>query len=130
VLVIEDDPDLRAMLIALLEEEGYAVTATDASPEALALARRLRPSVILLDLGVPEWSGGPLLTQLRADPGTAAIPLVALSGLPWSVTAEQRALATDVVAKPFELQALLDVIRPLGRRRRARRRPTRRGSPP
>ena len=66
--------------------------------------------MILLDLGLPYWSGASLLVELKADPHTASIPVVVASGSPEALSSARRALATAVIGKPFELQALLDTV--------------------
>jgi two-component system, NtrC family, nitrogen regulation response regulator NtrX len=124
VLVIDDDPDLRGILTDLLEDEGYAVTTAEAVLGAMALARRLRPDVILLDLGLPYRSGASLLPELKADPSTADIPVVVVSGMPEVLTAERRAMAAGVVAKPFDTEVLLAAVRAARRPARTRRRTT------
>jgi DNA-binding response OmpR family regulator len=111
VLIIEDDPDFRALLTHVLEQEGYDIAAADSVLGAAALARRLRPAAILLDLGLPYRSGAALLAELKADPRTAGIPVLVVSGMPEVLPAERRALVAGVIAKPFDTRALLDAVR-------------------
>jgi DNA-binding response OmpR family regulator len=77
----------------------------------VALARRLRPAVILLDLGLPYRSGGALLEDLKADPATAGVPVLVVSALAADLSPARRALAAGVVAKPFSPAALLAAVR-------------------
>ena len=114
VLVVEDDPDLREFLTDLLGNDGYDVTATDAAIGVRALAESVQPHTILLDLGLPYRSGASLLVELKADPRTAPIPVIVLSGLPETLAGPRRALAADVIPKPFEVQTLLDALRTAG----------------
>ena len=107
VLVIEDDETQKDLLTDVLDSEGYAVTSTDVALGAAALVRRLRPHVILLDLGLPYRSGGLLLTELKADPRTAPIPVLVVSAYAEALPAARRATVTYVIDKPFELHALL-----------------------
>jgi CheY-like chemotaxis protein len=100
VLVIEDDAGIRELLTDLLQGDGYAVTATDSALGAATLVRRLLPRVILLDLGLPYRSGAALLGDLKADPATAAIPVVVVSGAPEALPRERAALAAAVLIKP------------------------------
>jgi PAS domain S-box-containing protein len=80
VLLVDDDPDALDMLAELLKILGYEpYTATD-GPSALAVARAVRPSVALLDIGLPEIDGFELGRRLRATPGLEGIELVALTG--------------------------------------------------
>jgi CheY-like chemotaxis protein len=111
VLVIEDDPGVRDLLTDSLRSDGFEVTATESALGAATLARRLLPGVILLDLGLPYRSGGSLLTDLKTDPATARIPVLVVSALAENLSPERRALATAVIAKPFNMEALLTAVR-------------------
>ena len=111
VLVVEDEPGVAALLAEVLAGAGYAPTMTDSALGAVALARRLRPAAVLLDLGLPYRSGGALLGDLKADPATAAVPVLVVSGLADALPPARRALAAGVVAKPFSPAALLAAVR-------------------
>ena len=110
VLVIEDDRTFQDLLTEVLHEAGYDVTATDSVLGTAKLVRRQRPDVILLDLGLPFRSGASLLTELKADPRTADIPILVVSGSADALTPERRALATAVIAKPVEIDALVAAV--------------------
>jgi two-component system, OmpR family, phosphate regulon response regulator PhoB len=111
VLVVEDDPGVAALLADLLAGAGYAPTTTDSALGAATLVRRLRPVAVLLDLGLPYRSGGALLGDLKADPATAAVPVLVVSALAEVLPPARRALAAGVVAKPFSPCALLAAVR-------------------
>jgi CheY-like chemotaxis protein len=81
VLVVEDEPAVRTALRVLLEQEGYRVAETEVGEEALPLARRLRPDVVLLDLVLPAMSGLDTVRVLKECSETAGIPVIATSGL-------------------------------------------------
>ena len=119
VLIIDDDPAIVRLLQEILEPAGYAVTAADSALGAAALVRRLRPHVILLDLGLPYRSGAALLAELKADRGTADVPILVVSGLAETLPAHRRALAADVISKPFSPRELLDAVRAARRPRGA-----------
>ena len=110
VLVIEDDAGVRRLLATTLELGGYAVAASDSALGAMALARRLRPAAIVLDLGLPYRSGTSLLADLKADPTTAPIPVVVVSALADTLTDARRALAAAVLPKPFSPLDLLATV--------------------
>ena len=116
VLVVEDDPGVAALLADVLAGAGYAPTTTDSALGAVALARRLHPAVVLLDLGLPYRSGGALLGDLKADPATAGVPVLVVSALAADLSPARRALAAGVVAKPFSPGALLAAVRGAGAR--------------
>ena len=113
VLIVEDEPALQDVLQQVLADDAPApaVTAVDSALAAGRLARRLRPDVVLLDLGLPYRSGLALLKELKADPGTAQIPVVIVSGLVEQMRPEVRALADAVIGKPFHIEELRDTVR-------------------
>jgi CheY-like chemotaxis protein len=110
VLVIDDDEDVQELLIEVLTQAGYQVTTTDSVLGAVALAQRLQPSVILLDLGLPFKSGASLLADLRDEPLTASIPVIVVSGIAEHLPRERRDLAYAVVGKPFEPAKLVRLV--------------------
>ena len=111
VLVIEDDPRLLTLLTAVLECGGYAVTPSEPGLGAMERTRTLRPEAIVRGVGPPYQSDVPLLAELKADPETAPIPVVIVSGHPEVLMAERRALAAAILSKPFSPRALLDAVR-------------------
>jgi len=106
VLVVDDDPATVALIRAALEQEGYAVTHS-AGMDVLALARRFRPVVVLLDINVRDSSGVELRRRLRDDPHTAAIPVIALAASRTLRRHAREMQATDYLAKPFDADELL-----------------------
>jgi twitching motility two-component system response regulator PilH len=80
VLIADDDPDVREVFSAFLECMGkLALTAAD-GVEALAVARREHPSLIVLDLKMPRMDGPALRSALQRDAALAGIPVVVVSG--------------------------------------------------
>ncbi len=110
VLVVEDDPDTGALLTDVLGEEGYAVRVVDTALGLLGQIERLRPATILLDLGLPYRSGAALLADLKADPVTAPIPVIVVSAYLYTLSSERAALATTLIAKPFETRDLVAAV--------------------
>ena len=119
VLVAEDDADTRAAIAAALDELGVAVLLAADGAQALRCAREERPDLVLLDIGLPGMSGLDVARALKADPATAAIPVVAVSALV-RFTDAASAQAHDIdafVPKPFAVEHLLALVRSwLGRR--------------
>ncbi len=115
ILVIEDDPGLRAALTEALEESGYEVACAGDGKDALAqLEASPAPSVILLDLAMPVMDGWTFRAAQRRDPRFAAIPTVVLSG---SIAADAYALdgldPAAALAKPFDLERLIATVQRL-----------------
>ena len=88
VLLVEDDPATRALTRAILEKEGWEVIEAENGRAALECMRRERPSVILLDLIMPEMDGFEFAAQVRRHPEWRSIPIVVLTA--HDLSAEQR----------------------------------------
>ena len=111
ILATDDDPSVRALLCALLTEEGYRVSLSSA--QDVAEVRRLSPDLILLDYWI---TGGAFLERLKADPATATVPILVLTGARREVdeqAARLAALDVAVLHKPFDIEALLGEVRRL-----------------
>lgn len=116
ILVVEDGDILRVLFARVLEWEGYESVSASTGAEALAAARD-DIDIVILDLGLPDTNGHDVCRRLRADPATAGLPIVMVSG-----RAERddlrdgfRAGADDFLVKPVEIATLLAVIRRLAR---------------
>ena len=111
VLVVEDDPSVRGLLESLLQGEGYAVaTASDGVGGLIKVAAQ-RPALILLDVMMPDLGGIRVLEELQADPATADIPVIILTGKLDAVPALAEKLGADnVIPKPFAVAQLLERI--------------------
>lgn len=111
VLVVDDDAASLELLKTLLEAfvPARVVVAGD-SGQAIRQARDAKPNVVLMDLGIP---GGGLaaIRQLKSDPPTQAIPVIVLTGWATAREAAIEAGCDDFIAKPFELDSLLDTVR-------------------
>ncbi len=120
ILVVEDDPDNLDILSEVLGDANYSVVAARNAADAVALAVREQPALILLDLQMPDsptartpnpGAGAAVLVQLRGDPATATIPVVAVSGRDRNDVAAMRDAGFDAVAgKPYDFAALLRTV--------------------
>jgi CheY-like chemotaxis protein len=112
VLVVDDSPDTLAVLKALIESGGYEVDTAESVSEALEAARRVRPDVIVTDIGMPDEDGFGLLKRVRADEALARIPLIALTGFasPSSRDEALRAGFSAHLAKPVDQPLLVRAI--------------------
>lgn len=81
VLVVDDDPDVRAFSVAVVEEQGYLPSEATNGEEALTMIQRQRPALVILDVLMPRQSGIRLYRALKTDPALATIPVVVLSGI-------------------------------------------------
>ncbi|MCB9565273.1 MAG: response regulator [Kofleriaceae bacterium] len=109
VMVVDDDPSIRAICREVLEQAGYQVRDAGSAEAALAEARRFRPDLILLDVMMPVVDGFRTAEILRADPATGMTPLIFLSAK--GETADKvrafRSGAEDYVVKPFDTAELV-----------------------
>lgn len=115
LLIADDDPRFVRALTIVLRRTGYEVLAADDGASALEVARRERPDVYLIDLGLPRLDGLRVIDSLR---GWSHAPILVISGRTDSVD-KVRALdvgADDYVTKPFAVAELLARIRALVRR--------------
>jgi two-component system, OmpR family, KDP operon response regulator KdpE len=115
VLVVDDEAPIRRTMRANLEARGYDVDVAESGEQALALAARHHPDVVLLDLGLPGMDGLDVIDGLR---GWSQVPIVVLSarGSERDKVAALDAGADDYVAKPFGMDELLARLRAAVRR--------------
>lgn len=106
-MVVEDDPDIRACMQEILEDEGYSVSTAADGAEALALlAKGRRPCVMLVDLLMPVMDGVELIERLRLDQDLGKIPVVAIS----AAAAVEPPEGTPLLRKPVGYDAILEVV--------------------
>ncbi|MCI0617490.1 response regulator, partial [bacterium] len=80
ILIVDDSEPIRNSLSALLEAENYETVVAENGKTGVEIARKEIPHLILCDVQMPELDGYGVLTELRNDPATAAIPFVFLTG--------------------------------------------------
>jgi CheY-like chemotaxis protein len=108
LLVVEDDPQLRCMMVLLLEGEGYPVVAVADGLDAIKRLQESRPSLVILDLNLPHVNGDEVGTKIRARYGQA-LPIVLVSASQRGAEIAQ-ALEAEYVPKPFNVDKLLTVV--------------------
>lgn len=113
ILVVDDEPVNAMVLKGILGKAGFEVLTAESGDAGRALAREHRPSLVLLDVMMPEESGFDTCMKLKQDPATAAIPVIFLTCLD-DVTNKITGLnlgAVDYITKPFHAQEVLARIR-------------------
>lgn len=115
ILVVDDDALLRRSLKYRLEREGYAVTTADCAEDALTLARRDAPDLVLLDIGLPDRDGLDVARTLQHELNT---PIIFLTGRrqETDIVVGLELGAEDYITKPFGMRELLARIRVVLRR--------------
>ena len=114
VLVVDDEPNIRLLVSGMLSHD-YIVIAASNGEEAIAIARKQNPGLILMDIMMPKMDGYAACSVLKADPATKAIPVVMLTGVGHELN---KKLAKEVgadgyITKPFSMEELLEVVTPL-----------------
>jgi CheY-like chemotaxis protein len=112
VLVVDDNLDAVHMMAALLRLMGHEVDFAINGFAAIDVARKFKPDVILLDIGLPDFKGDKIATQLRFEPGLEKTRIIAITGQRLDQV-EGRALAAGceaVYAKPIAPETLESLL--------------------
>jgi len=111
ILVVDDEQPLRDLLADVLELDGHRVIVAGNGREALAIARRDRPDLVVSDVMMPLLNGVRLCQQLKADPSTASVPVILMSSVGRRFVNGSGADA--FVKKPFDLDEVEAIVRRL-----------------
>ena len=108
LLVVEDDPALRGLLVLLLEDEGYPVLAVADGREAVRRLRASRPCLVILDLNLPHVNGDDVGLRIRARYGPM-LPIILVTANRHGADIAET-LKAKYVPKPFNVDELLAVV--------------------
>jgi two-component system cell cycle response regulator DivK len=113
VLVAEDNVEQRALYAAILSGAGYRVLEAGDGAEAVDVARRERPGLVLMDVTMPGMSGWNAVRTLKEDPETRPIPIIVVTGLAsaWDRDASLASGCDEYLAKPVSPVKLLEEVR-------------------
>lgn len=109
VLVVDDEPSIRRFLRHILEGEGFLVIEARTGEDAVAIAMREKPAIVLLDLVLPDIDGFEVLARLKQQSSTRNIPVIILS----IIEDEERCFrlgASDYLPKPIDRERLVDRV--------------------
>lgn len=109
ILVVEDDGATRDLLRMSLELEGYTVSLAANGVEGWERLRTSPPSLVVLDIMMPEMDGAELLGLMRRDPGLSRLPVIVVSAF-GAMASIAASLAEVYIPKPFDLDALMATI--------------------
>ncbi|MBD2021367.1 response regulator, partial [Leptolyngbya sp. FACHB-36] len=112
ILAVDDEPDMRELLLTILEQNGIEVRAAASATEALDALEQFQPDVLISDVGMPEMDGYALIRQIRLLPDLATLPAIALTAYAGEID-QQQALQAGFqhhLAKPVEPDQLIQVI--------------------
>ncbi len=110
ILLIDDDPDIRTVMGITLKKEGYEIETASHRDEALEKISCEKPSLILLDVLLSGTDGRELCREIKAAEATKHIPVIMFSGHPGAALKFEAYGANDFIAKPFNIQALLEKL--------------------
>lgn len=115
VLLIEDEPNIAEAIRFILTRDGWRVSTHGGGGDALEAVRAAQPDLLILDLMLPGLSGLEILTAIRADPATTALPVLMLTakGQGRDREAAERAGANLFMSKPFSNADILASVRTL-----------------
>ena len=120
ILIVEDDDDTQGMVRFLLEYKGYEVLLAKDGKQGLEIAHQEKPDLILLDLAMPEMDGWVVAQQLKSDPDTKAIPVIAVTAYTMS-SDRRRALdagCDGFIGKPMNVpEFIVEIEKFVGKRK-------------
>ena len=121
ILIVEDNEKNLKLVRDVLQVKGYETIEAGTAEDGLKLARARKPDLILMDIQLPGMSGIEALKALRAEPATAAIPVVAITASVMQQDRQQIMSAgfDGFIEKPINLRGLLDNVQQAVRGRKA-----------
>lgn len=113
ILIADDDSEMLEILSAMLEEEGYAVVRAENGQEAVELARKELPALVMLDIHMPKMDGLTACKEIKSDQVTKGLPVVMLT-VEGSINEIQQAIsygAKTYITKPSSKAEILKVVK-------------------
>lgn len=112
ILIADDEAHILTLLEARLTKAGYAVIKAATGIEAVALAKKELPQLIISDIMMPDIDGGEVSKVLEADPATKDIPIIFLTALLRKEEEKGRRVVMGryFIAKPFDAEELLSIV--------------------
>ena len=113
ILIVDDEKDVLVVLDKRLTSAGYDVVKAENGKDAIIIAKRDRPDLIVLDIAMPGMGGGEVAKILKSDPETKDITIIFLTALLEKIDQEGKRLigGMQFIAKPYNPAELLEVIR-------------------
>lgn len=116
ILIVDDDPGLRATLTSLLTAEGYEVQSVSCGEDALLACSPIAPDIVLLDVTMPGWDGYQVCERLREGIDSPDMTIIFLTGAALAGTTSNLAEMVSksggdyFIAKPYDPQLLLQML--------------------
>lgn len=113
ILVVDDDPDISMMLKLMLEFKGHSVKTAERTEETRQVLSGNKIDLIIMDMLLSGVNGTDICTELKANQATNSIPIIMISAHPNAKELCMQAGADDFIAKPFDMDEMLDAIKKL-----------------
>ena len=110
VLVVDDDSDIRSVVVELLTYEGYQVRTAVNGRDALKILDGWQPTLILLDLMMPIMDGWTFLANQGSSQTLRCIPVIVMSASHTLTERDKQPAVADVIAKPFDIDTMLTKV--------------------
>jgi DNA-binding response OmpR family regulator len=112
ILVVDDDQDIREIIMMVLESEGFEVSGLDNGKAVIDTVQRFWPDLVLLDVQLGDRDGRDICRDLKGQSATRAIPVIIISASHgWHALREKQCEADDFLAKPFDITELVDQVK-------------------
>ncbi len=113
ILIVEDNERNRRLMRDVLQVKGYRTVETETAEEGIRLARETPPALILMDIQLPGMDGITAFRQLRADPATTAIPVIAVTASAMTQSQQEIMAAgfDGYQTKPISVLEFLETVR-------------------
>ncbi|MEB0261785.1 response regulator [Mucilaginibacter sp. 10I4] len=114
ILVVDDDPDIREIIMMVLESEGFSVSGLDNGNAVVNTVQQTLPDIVLLDVQLGDRDGRDICRELKEQPSTQAIPIMIISASHgWHALREKSCNADDFLAKSFDITELVEHVKRL-----------------
>ncbi|MEM5871249.1 MAG: response regulator [Candidatus Aenigmatarchaeota archaeon] len=114
IMIVDDEANLRELVSAILEQEGYEVITAEDGKDALEKLKKVKPDLILLDMMMPGMSGREVCERIRADPKTKDLKVAFLTVARFSEIGKselKKMNVIDYITKPFDNQDLVKRVK-------------------
>jgi two-component system phosphate regulon response regulator PhoB len=110
IMIVDDEENVRQLIEAVLQEEGYDVVTAADGKECLAKLKKIKPDLILLDMMMPGMSGREVCEKIRTDPKTKNLKIIFVTVARFSElgkTTLSKLKVSDYISKPFDNDDLI-----------------------
>ncbi len=112
ILIVDDDPYIREIIMMILKLEGYNVAELDNGTAVINTVHEIRPDIVLLDIQLGDIDGRDICRELKQHSATRDIPVIIISGnQSWHAFLDNECNADGFLTKPFEMKELVDNIK-------------------